>query len=144
MKTALDKRFLDLQKRGYISRYSFPISTTLAEQRIGHASIDITFMPADELVQLTVTVGISPDVLRRPVCSRSFTPGTARATPPFPSASRSPAGQSCSNYTRSLIGRGWEGSLGAGRLEAESRWLGGHNGKYQSFMPPACTAPQSA
>jgi hypothetical protein len=68
MKTALDKRFLDLQKRGYISRYSFQISTTLAEQRIGHASIDITFMPADELVQLTATVGISPDVLRMVLC----------------------------------------------------------------------------
>jgi hypothetical protein len=94
MKTALDKRFLDLQKRGYISRYSFPISTTLAEQRIGHASIDITFMPADELVQLTATVGISPDVLHSPVWSRSFTPGTARATPPSPSASRSPAARS--------------------------------------------------
>ncbi len=59
MKTALDKRLLDLQKRGDISRYSFQISTTSADQRIGHATIDVTFMPADELVQLTATIGIS-------------------------------------------------------------------------------------
>ena len=58
MKTALDKRLLDLQKRGYISRYTFPISTMVAEQRIGHATFDLTFMPADELVQLTASVGI--------------------------------------------------------------------------------------
>ncbi len=59
MKTALDKRLLDLQKRGYISRYSFSISTTVAEQRIGHATIDVSFYPADELVQLTASIGIS-------------------------------------------------------------------------------------
>ncbi len=64
MKTALDKRLLDLQKRGYISQYSFSISTTVAEQRIGHATIDVTFMPADELVELTATVGISRRALR--------------------------------------------------------------------------------
>ncbi len=86
MKTALDKRLLDLQKRGYISPYSFSISTTLAEQPTGHATIDVTFMPADELVQLTATIGIRPVALREPLCSRSFKPRLARATsPPSPS-----------------------------------------------------------
>ncbi len=47
------------QKRGYVSRYNFVIYTTEAESRIGHASIDVTFMPADELIQLKAYIGIS-------------------------------------------------------------------------------------
>ena len=59
LKTALDAKMLVLQKRGYVSRYNFVIYTTEAEQRIGHASIDVSFMPADELVQLKAFIGIS-------------------------------------------------------------------------------------
>jgi len=59
MQTALDSALTNLQKRGYISRYSFVVSVTQAEQRIGHANIYVNFYPADELVQLTATVGIS-------------------------------------------------------------------------------------
>ena len=59
MQTALDAAMTNLQKRGYISRYSFVVNVTQAEQRIGHANIYVSFYPADELVQLTATVGIS-------------------------------------------------------------------------------------
>ena len=58
MQTALDAELMALQKAGYLQRYSFTVSTTEADQRIGHASIDVSFMPADELVQLNATVGI--------------------------------------------------------------------------------------
>jgi hypothetical protein len=59
MQTALDKRLGLLQKRGYIQRYKFVISTTDADQRIGRAFIAISFMPADELVQLRAEIAIS-------------------------------------------------------------------------------------
>jgi hypothetical protein len=45
MKTALNQDLVELSKRGYISRSSVVISTTDAEQRIGHATLDLTFMP---------------------------------------------------------------------------------------------------
>jgi hypothetical protein len=59
LKTALDSRMLELQKRGYLSKYNFTIATTEADQRIGHAQIDVTFNPADELIQLIANVGVS-------------------------------------------------------------------------------------
>jgi len=55
---ALDAKMLTMQKRGYVSSFDFVIYTTAADQRIGHASIDVTFMPADELIQLKAYVGI--------------------------------------------------------------------------------------
>jgi hypothetical protein len=59
MQTALDSRLQSLQKKGYLQRYRFNVRTTQADQRIGRAYIDVLFMPADELVQLRATVGIS-------------------------------------------------------------------------------------
>ncbi len=59
MQTALNNKLMTLQKRGYISRFSFTVTTTPAQQRIGHANIDITFNPADELIQLDASVAIS-------------------------------------------------------------------------------------
>jgi hypothetical protein len=59
LKTDLEGRLLELQKRGYMSKYSFNVTTNLADQRIGHANIDVTFNPADELIQLTANVGVS-------------------------------------------------------------------------------------
>lgn len=59
LKTALDSALLNLQKRGYISKYSFTITSTAAEQKVGHASIKFNFVPANELVQLRATVGIN-------------------------------------------------------------------------------------
>jgi hypothetical protein len=50
---------MNLQKRGYISSYNFTITSTLAQQKVGQASIQISFVPADELVQLNATVGIN-------------------------------------------------------------------------------------
>lgn len=59
LQTALDNRMTELQKRGYLSKYSFTVTTTEADQRLGHAEIDITFNPADELIQLVANVGVS-------------------------------------------------------------------------------------
>jgi hypothetical protein len=59
MKTALEARMVQLQKRGYVSFADFKISTTDADQRIGHARIDVSFTPANELVQLNAFVGVS-------------------------------------------------------------------------------------
>jgi hypothetical protein len=59
LKTALTNKYLVLQQRGYISSYSFTVTTTQADIRLGHASVNISFVPANELVQLNVTVGIS-------------------------------------------------------------------------------------
>ena len=59
LQTALNNKLLALQKRGYIANFSFTITTTPAQQRIGHAQIDITFSPADELIQLDASVAVS-------------------------------------------------------------------------------------
>lgn len=59
LKTALDADCLTLQKRGYISSYNFTITSTKAQQKIGQASIQVSFVPANELVQLNATVGIN-------------------------------------------------------------------------------------
>lgn len=61
MKTALDTAFLNLQKRGYIGTYTYTITSTLAQQRIGQASIAVNFSPADELIQLLATVSLQPN-----------------------------------------------------------------------------------
>lgn len=59
LQTALNNKMGTLQKRGYIGKFSFSVSTTQAQQRIGHANIFITFQPADELIQLDATVAVS-------------------------------------------------------------------------------------
>lgn len=59
LKTALDAQCLNLQKRGYLSNYNFTITSTAAQQKIGQASINVSFVPANELVQLRATVGIN-------------------------------------------------------------------------------------
>ena len=59
LQTALNTDALQLQKRGYISSYNFTITSTLAQQKVGQASINISFAPADELVQLNATIGIN-------------------------------------------------------------------------------------
>jgi hypothetical protein len=58
MQTQLDSALTNLQKRGYISKYNYTVSTTDADQRVGRAFIDVSFRPADELIQLRATVGI--------------------------------------------------------------------------------------
>jgi hypothetical protein len=59
LKTVLDTDCMNLQKRGYVSSYNFTITSTLAQQKAGQASIQISFVPADELVQLRATIGIN-------------------------------------------------------------------------------------
>ena len=58
MQTQLDSALTNLQKRGYISKYTYTVSTTDADQRVGRAFINVAFRPADELIQLRATVGI--------------------------------------------------------------------------------------
>lgn len=59
LQTALTNKLMVLQKRGYLSSFNFAVTTSAAEQRIGHARIDITFNPADELIQLDASVAVS-------------------------------------------------------------------------------------
>jgi hypothetical protein len=59
LQTALTNKMMTLQKRGYVAKFSFTVTTTPAQQRIGHANIDITFNPADELIQLDASVALS-------------------------------------------------------------------------------------
>lgn len=58
MRTSLDARLADLKKRGYLQYYDYQITTSAADQRIGRANINISFMPANELVQLFAKIGI--------------------------------------------------------------------------------------
>ena len=58
MQTAIDADLQTLQKAGYISNYSFTVTSTQSQQRLGQAKIYVKFNPADELVQLLATVGI--------------------------------------------------------------------------------------
>jgi hypothetical protein len=62
MQTALDKDLVNLQTRGYISGATVNITSTLSQQRIGHATLYLKFNPANELVQLTAQVGINTSV----------------------------------------------------------------------------------
>lgn len=60
LQTALTSQMMILQKRGYLSNFSFSVTSTPAQQRIGHATISIVFTPADELIQLDATIALSP------------------------------------------------------------------------------------
>jgi hypothetical protein len=62
LETALSNKFATLQSRGYISGYSFTVLSTTAGIKLGHAAIAVTFVPANELVQLDVTVAASLSV----------------------------------------------------------------------------------
>jgi hypothetical protein len=53
MQTQLTQDLVGLQTRGYCTRPSVSIKSTPAQQRIGHATLNITCHPADELIQLT-------------------------------------------------------------------------------------------
>lgn len=59
LQTSLTNNLMKLQKASYLSRFNFTVTTTAAQQRIGHANIDITFNPADELIQLDASVAVS-------------------------------------------------------------------------------------
>jgi hypothetical protein len=59
MQTKLESRYSDLAKLGYITYANAVISTTPAQQRLGHANCSITFQPANELVQLDCDFAIS-------------------------------------------------------------------------------------
>jgi hypothetical protein len=58
MQTQLTQDLVGLQTRGYCTRPSVNIKSTPAQQRIGHATLNITCHPADELIQLTANVAI--------------------------------------------------------------------------------------
>lgn len=59
LQSALTSNLLMLQKRGYVASFNFSVTTTPAQQRLGHATIYVTFKPADELIQLNATVAVS-------------------------------------------------------------------------------------
>jgi hypothetical protein len=57
LRTALDKRMLELVKRGYLAKApTYNIYTTDADRRVGRVFIDIVFNPADELLQVQATI----------------------------------------------------------------------------------------
>lgn len=59
MKTKFDAAAAERQKRGYISYADFQVRASLTERRLGHAEVDITFSPADQLRQLRAAVAIA-------------------------------------------------------------------------------------
>jgi hypothetical protein len=60
MKTALDNALIQLTKRGYLSNAQVTISSTQAQQNIGHANLYLSFSPANELIQLDAYVSFVP------------------------------------------------------------------------------------
>jgi hypothetical protein len=58
MKTQLDQDITNLTQRGYCNHSNVTISSTTAQQKIGHATLTLTVHPADELIQLTANVGV--------------------------------------------------------------------------------------
>ncbi len=58
MKTELDQDLVNLTTRGYCNHSNVTITSTAAQQKIGHATLSLTCNPADELIQLTANVGI--------------------------------------------------------------------------------------
>lgn len=58
MTTQLDQDLVNLTKRGYCNHSTVTVSSTLAQQKIGHATLNLTVHPADELIQLTANVGV--------------------------------------------------------------------------------------
>ena len=72
MQTQLTQDLVGLQTRGYCTRPSVNIVSTPAQQRIGHATLNITCHPADELIQV---IGELPNARSGP-CSEY--PGLSR------------------------------------------------------------------
>lgn len=58
MQTQLIQDLVGLQKRGYCTRPNVKVTSTPAQQRIGHATLYLTCRPADELIQLDAYVGV--------------------------------------------------------------------------------------
>jgi hypothetical protein len=58
MITQLQQDLANLTKRGYCNHGQVSVSSTAAQQKIGHATMHLTANPADELIQLTANVGI--------------------------------------------------------------------------------------
>ena len=58
MQTQLTQDLVGLQSRGYCTRPNVTISSTPAQQKIGHATLYLTCHPADELIQLTAFVAV--------------------------------------------------------------------------------------
>lgn len=58
MKTQLDQDIVNLQNRGYCNHSNVTITSTAAQQKIGHATLTLIVHPADELIQLTANVGV--------------------------------------------------------------------------------------
>lgn len=58
LKTALDQALVELVKRGYGTNPQVVVSATPGEARLGHATLTLTFKPADELIQLTAEIGL--------------------------------------------------------------------------------------
>jgi hypothetical protein len=57
-KTALDSKCGGLQKLGYVASCSTVITSTAQQRRLGQITLQITFIPPDELVQIIASIGI--------------------------------------------------------------------------------------
>jgi hypothetical protein len=58
MLTQLNQDLVNLTTRGYCNHSNVTVSSTSAQQKIGHATLTLTCSPADELIQITANVGI--------------------------------------------------------------------------------------
>lgn len=60
MSSAIDKVLGTMQEVGDLTGYRFNILTTLADQILGKAKVELTLIPPFELRQITIVVGLSP------------------------------------------------------------------------------------
>jgi len=59
LETAIDNKMKQRTKNGDIQRYEVKVTSTPAQQVLGQADVELKLVPAFELRQLTVTVGLS-------------------------------------------------------------------------------------
>lgn len=60
LSAAISKRLTALKENGVIQDYSFGVTSTLQDQLIGQAKIDLTIVPPQELRRITTTVALKP------------------------------------------------------------------------------------
>jgi hypothetical protein len=56
--TAIEQALAKLTKAGYLQRYQHQVTSTPADQVLGHANVDLILIPAFELRQINVTVSL--------------------------------------------------------------------------------------
>ena len=62
MSAEIDKVFAQMKTSGALNDYQFFISATPDQQVLGEASIDLTLVPAFELIKINVNVSLAKEI----------------------------------------------------------------------------------